>query len=276
MLKNIIILLVILIIIYLILIMPKLKVNSKMSKLKGWHYAHRGLHDINSAIPENSLKAFQKAVDNGYGIELDVQITKDKIPIIMHDYSLKRSCGVDLKVYDLNYEELEDYRLFNTKEKIPSLREALNCIDGKVPVFVELKIPWQPKDTCEAVSKELESYKGFYAMESFNPLALIWYKKNKPEVLRGQLSSDFNKHGLEGSKIQHFILKNLLTNVFTKPDFIAYHHIYKKGLSFNLSRKLYKTVTVAWTIRSKEEMEDNKKYFDLFIFEGFLPGDKYN
>ena len=275
MLKNTIILLVILIIIYLILIMPKLKVNSKMSKLKGWHYAHRGLHDINSAIPENSLKAFQKAVDNGYGIEFDVQITKDKIPIIMHDYSLKRSCGVDLKVYDLNYEELEDYRLFNTKEKIPSLREALNCIDGKVPVFVELKIPWQPKDTCEAVSKELESYKGFYAMESFNPLALIWYKKNKPEVLRGQLSSDFNKHGLEG-KIQHFILKNLLTNVFTKPDFIAYHHIYKKGLSFNLSRKLYKTVTVAWTIRSKEEMEDNEKHFDLFIFEGFLPGGKYN
>ncbi len=254
--------------------MPKLKPNPSILNLKGWYYAHRGFHNIDLGIPENSLKAFEEAVDNGFGIELDVQITKDKVPIIMHDYDIKRACGIDAEVSDLTYQQLKNYKLFNTNEKIPSLSEALSCIDGKVPIFIELKIPWHPKETCEAVSKELEGYKGFYVIESFNPFALIWYKKNNSSVVRGQLSSDFNKHGIKGNKIQYFILKHMLFNVFTKPDFIAYHHIYKKGLSFNLLRRLYKAVTVAWTIRSKEEIIDNKKAFDLFIFEGFIPGNK--
>lgn len=271
MLLNLIILAAVLILLYLLAIMPKLKKNPSLRHFDGWFYAHRGFHDNSFHAPENSLAAFKLAVENGYGIELDVQITKDMVPVVFHDYDLNRACGVDKKISELDYKELKDYRLFKSREKIPTLAEALDCIGGKVPIIVELKIPWNPSDTCKAVSEELANYKGLYCIESFNPFGLIWYKKHYPHVVRGQLSTDFAKEKIEGSKMQYFILKHLLFNFSTKPDFIAYQHKYKKGLSFSICRKLYKSKTVAWTIESQQELNNSKDYFDLFIFEGFAP-----
>ncbi|CRZ34687.1 glycerophosphoryl diester phosphodiesterase [Herbinix hemicellulosilytica] len=261
----------VLILLYLLAIMPKLKKNPELKKFDGWLYAHRGYHNNKSKAPENSLPAFKLAVENGYGIELDVQLTKDNVPVVFHDYDLKRACGVDKKVAELTYKELKNYKLFKSKETIPTFREVLDCIDGKVPVIVELKIPWEPGETCRAVAKELANYKGLYCIESFNPFGLIWYKKHYPHVVRGQLSTDFIKDKIEGSKMQFFILKHLLFNFLTKPDFIAYHHIYKKDLSFSICRKLYKVKTVAWTIKSQQELDENKDYFDLIIFDKFKP-----
>jgi glycerophosphoryl diester phosphodiesterase len=251
--------------------MPKLRKNPDRSKFEGWYYAHRGLHDNKSQVPENSLPAFKMAVENGYGIELDVQLTKDLVPVVFHDYDLKRACKVDKKVADLTYEELTQYKLFKSQERIPTFREVLDCVQGKVPLIVELKIPWKPQKTCIAASKELENYKGLYCIESFNPFGLVWYKKNFPRVIRGQLSTDFIKDEIEGSRMQYFILKHLLFNFATKPDFIAYHHIYKKGLSLTICRKLYKTWMVAWTIKSQDELDACKDYFETFIFERFIP-----
>lgn len=265
------ILIALLILLYLLAIMPKLRKNPTLKQLDGWHYAHRGFHDNNSDAPENSLAAFELAVEKGYGIEMDVQITKDMVPVVFHDYDLLRSCGVDKKISELDYNELREYRLFESKERIPTLREALNCVNGKVPIIVELKIPWNPNNTCEAVSKELKNYNGIYCIESFNPFGLGWYKKHFPDVVRGQLSTDFVKEKIEGSKVQYFILKHLLFNFHTKPDFIAYQHKYKKGLSFTICRRLYKTKPVAWTIQSQEELNECKAYYDIFIFDSFTP-----
>jgi hypothetical protein len=124
---------------------------------------------------------------------------------------------------------------------------------------------------CTKVSELLKSYQGFYVVESFNPLGLIWYRKHEPKVIRGQLSTDFFHENVEGSRAEYFLLKNLLLNFLTKPDFIAYHHIYKSRLSFLLCRKLYHTKPVAWTIQSQDQLETSRKYFDLFIFDGFIP-----
>lgn len=261
----------VLIILYLLAIMPKLKENPKIKPFCGLYYAHRGLHDNKSEAPENSLAAFKKAVDNGYGIELDVQITKDMVPVVFHDNDLKRACGVNKKISEIEYKDLAKYRLFKSKEKIPTLREALNCIDGKVPIIIELKIPWNPNNICMAVSKELKNYKGLFCIESFNPFGLGWYKKHFPDVVRGQLSTNFAKEKIEGSRMQYFILKHLLFNFHTKPDFIAYDYKYKKGLSFTICRKLYKIKTAAWTIQSQKDLEDNKEYFDMIIFDSFIP-----
>jgi len=274
MLIPIIIFIVVIVALYLIAIMPKLRKNPDLKKLDGWLYAHRGLHNNKAGIPENSLKAFRLAVENGYGIELDVQLTKDQVPVILHDYHLKRACKVDIKVADLTYEELKQYTLFKSQERIPTFQEALSCINGKVPVIIELKIPWKAGALCELVSKALESYTGVYCIESFNPFGLIWYKKHFPNVVRGQLATDFAHEKIEGSKVQYFILKHLLMNFQTKPDFIAYHHVYKKGLSFTLCRKLYKVKAVAWTIQSKEQLEQSRPYYSLFIFDSFTPDDK--
>lgn len=256
---------------YLLAIMPKLRKNPIINRLKGYHYAHRGLHDNKSNAPENSINAFTLAVEKGYGIELDVQMTKDMVAVVFHDYNLKRACEVDKKISELEYKELLTYRLFASQERIPTFREVLNCIDGKVPIIVELKIPWNPDITCKATSKELKDYKGIYCIESFNPFGLGWYKKHYPNVVRGQLSTDFSKEKIKGSKMQYFILKHLLFNFYTKPDFIAYQHKYKKGISFTICRRLYKALAVAWTIQTQEELQDSKDYFDLFIFDSFIP-----
>jgi len=262
---------VIFIALYLLIIMPKLRRNPEISKFDGWYYAHRGLHDNHTNAPENSLEAFRLAVNNGYGIEMDVQLTKDGIPVVHHDYSLLRSCGVDRKIAELTYQELTEYRLFESQERIPTLEEVLAIVDGKVPLIIELKIPWSAKALCIKVSKILKEYKGLYCIESFNPFGLMWYRKHEPKVIRGQLSTDFVKEKIEGSRVQYFILKHLLMNFLTKPDFIAYHHVYRDELSFTLCRMLYRIKTFAWTIQSQKELDDNKQYFDLFIFEGFMP-----
>lgn len=271
MLLTILIIAAVIIMLYLLAIMPKLSRNPGLKELDGWLYAHRGLHNNKSDAPENSLKAFGLAVDNNFGIELDVQLTKDGVPVVFHDYNLKRACAVDRKVSETTYEELKQYRLFESEEGIPTFEDVLALVNGRVPLIVELKIPWGPGPTCEAASKLLKEYRGIYCIESFNPFGLAWYRRHYPKVVRGQLSTDFIREKIEGSKFQFFLLKHLLFNFYTKPDFIAYHHVYRSGLSFTLCRKLYRTRSIAWTIRSEEEYVGNRTYYDLFIFENFKP-----
>ncbi len=259
---------------YLLAIMPKLKRNPYSKNLDGWLYAHRGLHNNKSEAPENSLPAFKLAVKQGYGIELDVQLTKDNVPVILHDYHLRRACKEDVIVADLTFQELQKYHLFRSKERIPTFEEALAVIDGKVPLIIELKIPGNPNRLCKIVSEILKNYNGIYCIESFNPFGLRWYRLHYPNVVRGQLASDFIKEKKEGSKFQYFVLKNMLLNFYTKPDFIAYHHIYKKSLSYTICRKLYHAKTAAWTIKSQQDYDDNQNCFDLFIFDSFIPEDK--
>lgn len=273
-LKAIIIIIFIILVLYLLAIMPKLRRNPQSSLLDGWLYAHRGLHDNKTDAPENSLKAFELAVSQGYGIELDVQLTKDLVPVVLHDYNLKRACKADIKVSEHNYEELKEYNLFHSQEKIPTFAEVLRLVDGKVPLIIELKIPWKAELLCDKVSKLLQNYSGLYCIESFNPFGLIWYKKHAPEVVRGQLSTDFVKEKIEGNKFQYFMLKHLLLNFISKPDFIAYHHVYKTGLSFSICRLLYRVKTVAWTIQSQKDYDSSRKYYELFIFDSFVPDDR--
>ena len=106
-------------------------------------------------------------------------------------------------------------------------------------------------------------------MESFHPFAVQWYKKNRPDVVRGQLSANFKKEGQKES-VQEWLVHSLLINVLGRPDFVAYSHKSANNLSRNLTR-LWGATAVAWTIRSQEELNRNKKNFDLFIFEGFIP-----
>lgn len=274
MLLKVIFILVIMIALYLLAIMPKLTRNKNIKGMNGWLYAHRGLHNNKSEAPENSLKAFAIAVEMGYGIELDVQLTKDLVPVVFHDYNLKRACYKDIQLSSIPYEELMEYKLFKSEEKIPTLSEVLMLVDGKVPLIIELKIPWRADQLCSKVSELLKDYKGFYVIESFNPFGLVWYKKHHPEVIRGQLSTDFLKEKIAGDPVQYFLLKHLLLNFMTKPDFIAYHHVYKEALSFKLCRKLFRTKPVAWTIQSQEQLDGSKNYYDLFIFDSFIPQEK--
>ena len=257
-------------ILYLLMIKPRMFQKADVKPFTGVLYAHRGLHDNESQAPENSMAAFQKAVDAGFGIELDVQLTKDWVPVVFHDFDLKRVCGVEGKVYEYTYEELRQFSLGKSQEKIPRFADVLKLIGGKVPLIVELKIEYTDASLCPIVDKLLRDYKGAYCIESFNPLGVLWYRRNHPEIMRGQLSDAFYSSG-EMKGALYFLLENLLFNFLTKPDFIAYNHKNAHKLSRRLCRGLYHNTAVAWTIQSKEELEEARKHFDLFIFDSFLP-----
>ena len=260
----------VLIVLYFLAIKPRLSRQKQWAPFKGVYYAHRGLHDNESEAPENSLPAFKKAVKAGYGIELDVQLTKDRVPVVFHDFTLERACGKPGKVYEYTYEELQQFPLFQSNERIPKFEEILKVVDGKVPLIVEIKLEWMDLTVCAFVDKLLKEYKGMYCIESFNPLVLTWYRRYHNDVLRGQLSDAFLKEG-EYRGVLYWILQNLLLNWMTKPDFVAYNHKYADNLSRRLCRKLYKNMAAAWTIKSQQELEAAKEEFDVFIFDSFIP-----
>lgn len=258
-----------LIILYFMVLIPRFR-KPDYTHLLGYHYAHRGLHDLKNGIPENSLPAFDLAVKNGYGIELDVQLSKDGTAVVFHDSTLTRMCGVDKKVNELTLSELKELSLAGTAEKIPTFQEFLNLVNGQVPLIVEIKMDKQDERIPQETNRVLSGYQGPYCIESFHPAALIWYKKYRPDIVRGQLSSNFKKD-MENAKFIHVLLSFLVSNIAARPDFIAYNWKYRNNLSFRICTKLLGALPVAWTIRSQDELNISKKDFKLFIFENFIP-----
>ena len=257
---------VILLLLYAFLVAPRLFHKPNRTPLLHTHYAHRGLFDNKTDVPENSLKAFQLAVENGYGIELDVQLSKDNVPVVFHDATLQRMCGIEGKVWEYTLAELKQFKLLESGADIPTFEEALQVIGGKVPIIVEYKLDRVQTKVCELGNKLLETYVGPYCIESFHPLAVLWYKKNRPDVIRGQLGMEFWREEKYKGRTEMMLVAFLLTNAFTRPDFIAYQHTEAHNISRRLARKLG-ALSVAWTIKSKEQYEAVKNQFDLFIFD---------
>lgn len=258
------------VLLYFVAIMPRMSGRPDYSPLMGSHYAHRGLHDNESNIPENSMAAFEKAVDAGYGIEMDVQLTKDRIPVVFHDETLKRICGAEGKVRDYTYEELQAFTLFSSQERIPLLSDVLKLVNGKVPLIIEIKVYEKASTVCSIADELIRKYKGAYCMESFHPLAIRWYRKHRSQVIRGQLSENFST-SKKREAFPLFLVHYLLLNFIGKPDFIAYNHLHKKNISRTLCQHLYQALGVTWTIRSQKELDEARDAFSMFIFEGFIP-----
>lgn len=242
--------------------------------LEKYRYAHRGLHDKENGIPENSMAAFRRAVDHGFGAELDVHLLKDGHLAVIHDASLKRTAGADVLVEDLTSEELKAYRLEGTDERIPLLDEVLALFEGKTPLVVELKPErGNHAELAAATCALLDRYRVDYCIESFDPRCLIWLRKNRPEIIRGQLSSQFLRHGETAGhgKLTMWLLGNLMTNIAVQPDFIAYQFQDRKNPALAWCRKFYKVQEIDWTIRTKEEMQAAEQEGNLVIFECFDP-----
>lgn len=257
-------------ILYLLAIMPRIIHRPDTSLFRKVYFAHRGLHDNAADAPENSMAAFRKAVAAGLGMELDVQVTKDGVPVIFHDFKLERICGVEGKVAEHTFEELQAYTLCQSKERIPKLSDLLEMVDGRVPLIVEIKAETADVSCCAAIDKLLRAYQGAYCIESFNPMVLWWFRLNHGEVVRGQLSSNFRREGVYWN-ILYFAMTHLLFNFLTKPDFIAYNHKFSEEPGRRICRHLYRHPAAAWTVRSEQDLEALKGEYDVFIFDSFLP-----
>lgn len=224
---------------------------------------HRGLHD-NKQVPENSMLAFSKAVEKGYGIEFDAYLTKDGKVIIHHDLSLKRSCGMNVKAPNIDSNHLENYKLMNTEQTIPLLSDLLKLVDGKVFLVIELKATMRVKKTCEAVWNLLKDYKGAYCVESFQNSIVRWWKKHHPEVIRGQLF-DPNRA---------LLLYNRMIRMYRNCDFLA---ICIKSLPSKYFAKIRENHPdlkfITWTVRTPEQLEIAKRCCDNYIFECNIKND---
>ena len=174
--------------IYLLLIRTK-KAHDKIAAYRGVNLAHRGLHGEGAA--ENSMTAFRRAKEAGFGVELDVRLSKDGELVVFHDDTLARVAGVEGRVDELTLAELRECRLSGTDDTIPTLREVFDLIDGSIPILIEIKEKTGSSAVTRKLLAELKSYDGPYIVESFDPMAISAFRKGRREVPLGILSRRF-------------------------------------------------------------------------------------
>lgn len=241
-----------------------------LRKLKGWAYAHRGLH--NETVPENSMAAFSRAVEAGYGMELDVHLMADGKLAVIHDSSLKRTAGVEERIENLSAKDLPKYKLQGTEETIPLFTDVLEMVDGRTPLIVEIKTEdGNHKAVTEAVCSVLKSYKGAFCVESFDPRAIKYVKKHYPNFVRGQLAHNSLKQKSSVSIFLRFMLTYDLLNFLVDPDFIAYRYSDRKTLSNFLCRRVWGVQGVSWTLTDQQQYDKAVKEGWIPIFEQFTP-----
>jgi len=249
---------------------PEAKVTAEV--FYGLNCAHRGLHTKDRKVPENSLPAFAAARSGGYGIELDVRLSKDEQVVVFHDDDLSRVCGVDRPVGDMTWAELSGLRLFDTAEIIPLFSEVLEAI-GDTPVIVEVKSAGAKNEVLCQKTLELLNTGGYnWCVESFDPRVVAWFRKHAPDALRGQLSCLPRSYD-SVSKLTAFFLGNLLTNFISRPQFISYSDE-PHPLTVRLCRSM-KPINVIWTVKPSSDITRCGKDNDVVIFEHYTPPPRF-
>ena len=240
-----------------------------MSKISKWlttrPIAHRGLHDGNLKIPENSLSAFAKAIKENYPIELDIQIIKDGTVIVFHDTDLKRVCNSSKKTKSLTKTTLKNHSLFNTSQTIPTLQEVLHFVKGQVPLLIEFKTHSLSKKLEKNTLSLLKEYKGDVALQSFNRSSVKWLSKQTHTYNVGQLAEPSTLIFPINHIYNYFQLNKRMS-----PDFIAYDidDLPNKRVSYFKEKGV---PILLWTARSQSQIEPYKSLYDTIIFEGFTP-----
>ncbi|MEA4854432.1 MAG: glycerophosphodiester phosphodiesterase family protein [Christensenella sp.] len=235
--------------------------------IKHYNYAHRGLHDAQA--PENSMKAFQNAMDHGYAIELDVHLSKDGEMVVFHDFDLERMTGVKGNVEDYTLGELQKMKLAGTEATMPTLEEVLSLVKGSVPLLIETKSIGVAGKLEETLHERLKGYEGKYAVQSFSPFSVGWFKKHEPLTPRGQLSCFFTAGADIIPKWKRFLLKHLWTNFLCRPNFISYG---LEGDNLPILQRFRKKgmPVLIWTVRDNAEKKQAKEFADTIIFENFF------
>ena len=253
----------------LFLTAPRMFSKPDMSAFEGAYIAHRGYFDNEGGIPENSLPAFEAAIEKGLAIELDIQLSSDGVAMVFHDADLERVCGKAGKIWEYTAAELKEMKLLGTDETNPTFEETLALIDGRVPLLVEYKMDRVDTAVCAAGQALLDNYSGEYMIQCFDPRAVLWYTKNAPQVARGQLAKEYWHEEEYKGKPLYVVLGYLLTNVATRPDFVSYSFEHQDNIALKAYRLMGGT-TACWTLRLPQDYEAVKNSgFDMYIFDSF-------
>ena len=254
----------------LFLLAPGTSSRRQREPFMGTNVAHRGLHSRDKSVPENSLEAFRLAAEAGYGIELDVQFSKDKQVVVFHDDTLDRVCGVHARVDELTYDELKELRLCGSDQIIPLFTEVLGVIRGRSPIICELKNGRNNRELCEKTYEIISGYRGDICVESFNPMIVTWFRFHAKDLLRGQLAQPTRFYDAETmSAPLAYALGHTLFNCLARPQFIAYR-IGFRPLSVRMS-ELLGAMRVGWTSHEPR----NEAGRDTVIFEFYRPKVKF-
>jgi glycerophosphoryl diester phosphodiesterase len=237
-------------------------VNRSLAWLTSRPIAHRGLHDGNKAVWENTLTAFARAAEKNYAIECDVLISKDGVPMVLHDADLRRLTGAEGQVCELTAAQLRARKIGGTRDHVPSLREMLDLVNGRVSLVIELKgDPGHDANLVKAVAHELHGYKGRAALMSFDHHLLRQCAADAPGLPLGLTAEGIRDQDLE----DHF---SMLAHGI---DFVSYyiHHMPNRFTSFVRDRLNMPLIT--WTIREETALAKTYELADQATFEGFLP-----
>lgn len=254
---------------YAFLVMPR-SVDVADMDMQSTDYAHRGLHGKDT--PENSLAAFSKAKDAGYGITLDVALTADGHIVTIRDDGLKRACGISRGISSLSYSQLTALRIKGSNEHIPLLSEVLELIDGHVPILIEIeRSPVQFK-LCKQLCELMDTYVGAFSICSMDPEILRFFKKYRPRYARGQIvTRGKQKNTVAKHRIRRFARVRMLTNVISRPDFILTDGNHTNKLAFFLATRVFNAKGFVWNVRSDAQYAICRKKGFYAVFDNIRP-----
>ena len=263
-----------LVLLYGFFIVPRRAGKEQRAPFSGLMAAHRGLYEKDQSVPENSLEAFSRAANAGYGVELDVQLTKDGQVVVFHDDTVDRMTDRKGRVDSFTLSELQAMPLKGTGHRVPLFTDVMAVLDGVSPTIVELKSTKNYPELCEKTLAILRTLKGPYCVESFDPHIVRWFKKNAPDILRGQLTESFSNWRNGGATLwQAFLMHTLCFNFLTRPQFIAFGRGHRP-LCWFLGRASG-AMTVYWTERPDSDHAWLAKRYDCRIFEHYRPETRY-
>jgi len=237
--------------------------------------AHRTLHDVADGRPENSLAGARAAIEHGYGIEVDLLMSKDGVPMVFHDYSLERLTDEMGAVTQRTAKELGAIQLKNGNEGIPTLEAVLKLVDGRVPVLIEIK----DQDGAlgpnvgaleQAICAILNEYDGASALMSFNPHAIAKCAEFAPDIPRGLVTGTFL------AKKWPFVPEARRVELAGIPDYdqvgacFISHHVMHLEDAVVTYRKQRGAMILCWTVRTAKIEKVARKVADNITFEGYL------
>jgi glycerophosphoryl diester phosphodiesterase len=229
--------------------------------------AHRGLHD--GERPENTCAAFEAALARGYPIELDVHVLPDGEVVVFHDDDLMRAAGVARTLAQESRTSIRSYRVFGSEQTIPSLREVLALVNGRVPLLIEIKARDAPGALGPPILALLSAYRGPFALQSFNPWALAYFHRHAPEIVCGQLGGPLKDDNLKFA--ERLASEHLVTWLVSRAQFLNYDlralpNRWVKGVA-----RMFSLPLLAWTVRSEGDKRKAEALGVNYVFDHVRP-----
>jgi len=236
--------------------------------------AHRGLHDPAAGLIENTLSAARAAIERGFAIECDVQLSSDGEVFVFHDDHLDRLTTLSGDFKKHSAREITTITLKDTTDRIPTLREFLDTLSGRVPLICEIKSRFDGSiDAVRGVAEILKSYQGPVALKSFDPIlveAMVHLAPERPRGFIGESIYDDSEWDFLSAQQKHDFA-SLKTFNAMKPDFLSWYIKDVDHASPQMMRDHFGLPVMTWTVRTADQFEKARRYADQIVFEGFSP-----